>query len=280
MPSAAPPACEIARARHARRMASDRPRHAATEPAPVADGGLRRDRSIVLGLVVTALWLAGGAFYITAGMGWATFFAQPLGEMGDFLDGAFAPLAFLWLVLGLFMQQRELLENNRAIQRQHEIMQRTAEQAEIQTSAIAANELHARQDTFMDLARLVGIHLEVIAGMLYLSSQGSAGDGLVSDDEMDLLWARLGTGEISIFSRRMLGLRFSSRTPQEKWELFYGTPIRQRHCENFVFSFERLIRAARDCDPDGMIVDALHGNAHGRLHRVICELRAGPPPAA
>lgn len=239
-----------------------------------------RDRRIALGLTLTVLWLGGGAFYIGAGMGWRAFFAQPLGEMGDFLDGAFAPLAFLWLVLGLFLQQRELSENNRAIQRQHEIMLRTAEQAEIQTQAIAANELHARQDTFMDLARLVGAQLEVIAGMLYLSSQGSPGDGLVSDEAMDVLWGRLSSGEVAIFSRRLLLLRFGEGSPEAKWALFYGTPIRTRHCESFIHSFERLLVAAQGCDPDGMIVDALHGNAQGRLYRVMSELRAGPPAAA
>ena len=100
--------------------------------------------------------------------GWGNFMRMPLGDLGDFLGGAFAPLAFLWLVLGLFLQQRELGANNRAIQRQYEIMQRTAEHAEIQSRAIAANELHARQDTFIDVARLVMNQLEVIAGMLFL----------------------------------------------------------------------------------------------------------------
>jgi hypothetical protein len=28
-----------------------------------------------------------------------------------------------------------------------------------------------------------------------------------------------------------------------------------------------------------MIVDALHGNAQGRLYRVMCDLRAGPQAA-
>ncbi len=237
------------------------------------------DWRIALGLLLTALWLGGGAFYIAAGLGWAAFFDQPLGAMGEFLDGAFAPLAFLWLVLGLFMQQRELSENNRAIQRQHEIMLRTAEQAEIQTHAIAANELHARQDTFMDLSRLVATQLEVVAGLLYLSSQGSAGDGLVSDTEMDALWGRLSSGEVSIFSRRMISLRFSAGTPEEKWAFFYGTPIRAKHCETFIQSFERLVRSAQGCDPDEMIVDALTGNAQGRLYRIMCELRDGPPAA-
>ena len=237
------------------------------------------DRRTALGIALTFAWVAGGAIYIGGSIGWSQFFHQPLGEMGDFLDGAFAPLAFLWLVLGLFIQQRELSENNRAIQRQHEIMLRTAESAEIQTRAIAANELHARQDTFIDLAHLVGNQLEVISGMLFLSSQGFAGDGIVSNDEMDQLWGRMSSGESGVFSRRLLLLRVNSE-PAEGWALFYGTPIRKRHCETFIRAFERLLRAAEGCDPDGMIADALRGNAQGRLYAIMCDLRDSPPPGA
>lgn len=269
--------CGEPRARHDRCVTTPPTRVPSDDKSRRPRGELSLDWRITLGLALTAAWLGGGAFYIGAGMGWSAFFEQPLGNMGEFLDGAFAPLAFLWLVLGLFMQQRELSENNRTIQRQHEIMLRTAEQAEIQTRAIAANELHARQDTFMDLAKLVANQLEVIAGMLYLSSQGTPGDGVVSDAEMDGLWGRLSSGEASILSRRMISLRFGSGSPAEKWALFYGTPIRERHCGSFIESFERLLRAAQGCDPDGMIVDALAGSAQGRLYRIMCELRDGPP---
>jgi hypothetical protein len=237
------------------------------------------DRRTAFGVGLTFLWVTVGAVYIGQGLGWQRFFEQPLGEMGDFLDGAFAPLAFLWLVLGLFIQQRELARNNDAIQRQHDIMLRTAESAEIQTRAIAANELHARQDTFIDLAQLVGNQLEVISGLLFLSSQGSAGDGLVSDEEIDVMWGRMSSGETGVFSRRLLSLRFRGNAA-EGWALFWGTPIRTRHCETFISSFERLLRTAKGCDPDGMIADAVRGNAQGRLYEIMCSLRDNPPPGA
>ena len=237
------------------------------------------DRRTVFGVALTFVWVAVGAIYVGQGLGWSRFFEQPLGEMGDFLDGAFAPLAFLWLVLGLFIQQRELSANNRAIQRQHEIMLRTAESSEIQTRAIAANELHARRDTFIDVAQLVGNQLEVIAGLLFLSSQGFVGDGVVSDEEMDQLWGRTASGEGSVFSRRLLLLRVNS-DPVPGWALFWGTPIRTRHCQSFIHSFERLLRAAEGCDPDGMIRDAVYGNAQGRLYTMMCDLRDNPPPGA
>jgi hypothetical protein len=248
---------------------------------PAQSGGYdmrdERNKQVQVGLVLTTLWLGAGLLYIAATMGWTGFLRLPLGDLGDFLDGAFAPLAFLWLVLGLFLQQRELAANNRAIQRQFEIMQRTAEHAEIQTRAIAANELHARQDTFIDVAHMVAHQLEVIAGMLFLSSQGSIGDGVVSDEEIDAMFSRLSSGESSVFSRRMILMRFNVDEPRDAWPLFYGTPIRQQHCENYIRSFERLLRSAAACDPEGMIVDALHGNAQGRLYRVMCEMRDLPP---
>jgi hypothetical protein len=106
----------------------------------------------------------------------------------------------------------------------------------------------------------------------------------VSDEEVDLMFARLSSGESSVFSRRMILLHVRQADSQDGWALFYGTPIRKQHCENYIRSFDRLLRSAAGCDPEGMIVDALHGNAQGRLYRVMCTLRdstygSAPNPA-
>jgi hypothetical protein len=239
----------------------------------------RRDWRVALGLVLTVLWLVSAFAYVAAGMGWIRFLGQPMGDLGDFLDGAFAPLAFLWLVLGLFLQQSELAQNNRAIRLQYEVMRKTAEQAEIQTRAIAANELHARQDTFIELAKLVGAHLEVISGMLFMSVVGPAGSGEVDSDQMDVLWSRTSSGEAALFSRRLILLRFQQESVAAAREIFWGTPIRTRHSETFIHSFERLLRTAASCDPEGMIVDALRGNGQGRVCQIMKELRDAPAAA-
>ncbi len=240
----------------------------------------RRDWRIAFGLVLTAIWLVAAFAYVAVGMGWIGFLGQPVGDLGDFLDGAFAPLAFLWLVLGLFLQQSELAQNNRAIRLQYEVMRKTAEQAEIQTRAIAANELHARQDTFIELAKLVGAHLEVISGMLFMSVVGPAGSGEVDPDQMDVLWSRTSSGESALFSRRLILLRVQQETDAAAREIFWGTPIRKRHSETFIHSFERLLRTAAGCDPDGMISDALLGNGQGRVYQIMKELRDPPAVAA
>jgi hypothetical protein len=73
----------------------------------------QRDRRILYGLAMTIVWLLLGALYISYNLGWSRFATLPIDEMGTFLEGAFAPLAFLWLVIGLFIQQSVLAEKSR-----------------------------------------------------------------------------------------------------------------------------------------------------------------------
>jgi hypothetical protein len=239
----------------------------------------RIDRRIVLGLVLTALWLALTLAYIGAGIGWRAFLALPPSEIGSTLEGFVSPLAFLWLVLGLFLQQSELAQNSHALMLQSEALQHSAQQAEIQARAIHANEMHARQDTFVDLARLVTRQLGVTGAFLYMSSQGAGAGGSVPAERIRELWDQVGAGDDQAFLRNMLSVR-ASLTPRDGFDLFYGTPIRTRHTESYVRAFERLMRAAAECDPDGMISDALLGDAAGRLYKIMAELRESPPDGA
>ncbi|ABP61274.1 hypothetical protein [Enterobacter sp. 638] len=49
-------------------------------------------------------------------------------ELGDFLAGAFSPVAFLWLVLGYVQQQKELQQNTYALNLQAEELRNAVEQ--------------------------------------------------------------------------------------------------------------------------------------------------------
>jgi hypothetical protein len=237
------------------------------------------DRRILLGLALTALWLGLTLAYIGAGIGWRAFFALPPSEIGNTLEGFVSPLAFLWLVLGLFLQQSELGQNSRALTLQSEALQKSAEQAEIQARAIHANELHARQDTFVDLVRLVNRQLGVISGLLYLSSQAMTAGGSVPTEKIAAFWTQLGAGDNDVFMRGLLGSSATS-TPQQSFDLFYSTPVRTRHTEAYVAAFARLLRAAESCDPDGLIRDAILGDGSGRLFLLMTHLRDNPPLGA
>lgn len=224
---------------------------------------------IWLGLGLTAGWLLLGTIYISAVIGWSNFSFLPAEKLGSFLEGAFAPLAFLWLVIGYFLQKRELEQNTRALQVQAEQIQRTAEQAVIQSEKLAASEIHARQEVFLQIARHVRDQLGTISGLLFLSSQGTTGQGNVSPEEMSRLFAQRAAQDPELFSRMLLELHTTmGGRPQEQYDLFYGTAVRARHSNNFIFNFERMMRRAEEVDPDFIIRDSFTASSHGLCYRL------------
>jgi hypothetical protein len=212
-------------------------------------------------LAVTGVWLLLGFAYISMIVGWSDFVQQQAPALGSFLEGAFAPLAFLWLVVGFFLQQQQLSENTRTIQAQLGEMRRTAEQAEVQTRAIAADELHSRQDTFLRVKDLVSEQLCVIAAWLVLSYDGT------SNDHTSELFVRMGGGEHTAFSLDIISRCMGQGT--DPTEFFYGTEIRRGHTERFIAAFDRLLASGARCDPAGIIVAALEEGLHGRVYRMM-----------
>lgn len=236
------------------------------------------DWRIWLGLTITTIWLVTLAIYVEHAIGWRHIYDAPIERVGNFLEGAFAPLAFLWLVIGYFLQKKELMQNTDAIKMQYVEIQKSAEQAVIQSEAIRASELHARRQAFVQVAESVKQQLGAIAAFLFLSSQRTEQDtGIVSQERIGELWGSLNNSDPEGFSRSMLQIRGSAGGPPYHYKLVYGTPIRTRHSENFIFNFERLLEEATDTDANGMIRDALLGSAHGRLYQWMVDMRDAPP---
>ncbi len=231
-----------------------------------------------LGLALTAGWLLLGFIYVSGVIGWNRFAFLPADQLGSFLEGAFAPLAFLWLVIGYFLQKKELEQNTQALRAQAEEIQRQSEQAIIQSEKLTASEMHSRQEVFLQVARHVRDQLGTISGLLFLSSQG-AGDGPVTPEEMSRLFAQRAAQDAELFSRRLLELHVQlGDDPQAQFDLFYGTQTRARHANNFIFTFERLMRRAAEVDPDSIIRDSLTTSSHGLCYRVAKRHQAAAPP--
>ena len=216
-----------------------------------------RDWRIWLGIVITVIWIAGGIWYVARVTETEPTQNFSIEAVGSFLEGAFAPLAFLWLVLGLFIQQRELANNTEALRK-------TSEQSEKQTQAIAATEMNARQETFFKIAENVKHQLGGISGMLYVSGLGPVGSGRFDRDQMDEYFSHMGSGDWDIFARLFISMDYLEEGGLS--ELLYGTDIRIRHSRNFMRTFERLCRLAKNCDVDGIIEDALMQSAFGLLY--------------
>ena len=217
----------------------------------------KRDWRIWFGIVITLVWITGGLWYVIAVSRSTPDQEFSLGVIGSFLEGAFAPLAFLWLVIGLFIQQRELANNSDALRK-------SSEQSEKQTLAIAATEMNARQGTFFKIKENVYQQLGGISGMLYSSSLGPAGTGEMTREQMDENFKHVADGDCEIFARLFLTAGFLGEASLD--DLFYGTEIRRRHTKNYMRTFKRLCRLAQNCDVDGIIEDSLMQNAFGLLY--------------
>lgn len=247
------------------------------EPFRLHGMGSGPDWRIWLGLTVTTTWLVLLSLYVSNGIGWTNIGNAPIQTLGNFLEGAFAPLAFLWLVIGYFLQKKELMQNTDAIKMQYVEIQKSAEQAVIQSEAIRASEMHARKQSFLQTAESVKQQLGAIAAFLFLSSQGGAGDnGQVSEERIAELWGSLNNTDPEGFSRSLLQMRFS-KGERYAYKLLYGTEIRTRHTDSFIFNFERLLKNAIEADEDGLIRDALLGGAHGRLYLWMTLYKETPP---
>ncbi len=222
------------------------------------------DWRIFLGIILTALWLIAGVIYLRTGnFNRATIYDIPIEDIGSFLEGAFAPLAFLWLVIGLFIQQRELADNT-------EVLRQTSIQSEKQTQAIAATEMNARQETFFKIAENVRTQLGGISGMLFISCMGSTEGNLVPKERIAEMWHMLARRDDQVFAREFLLLDAEDFGGYE--ELFYKTEIRRRHTKNFIKTFDRLMVMARNCDHEnGIIADTLAQTAHGLLYNRMRE---------
>src|SRR5262245_37038012 len=236
------------------------------------------DWRVWLGLTLTFAWLVLGIVYLQTTVGWDRFTRLHVDTLGNFLEGAFAPLAFLWLVVGYFLQKDGLERNTEALQDQLREIQRSAEQAVIQSETIAAAEVHARQETFLRIAQSVRAQLGTITGLLFISSQGAAiSDGRVSLDEQGRMFSQLSQNDTEVFARRMLEVHIALGDDTKRYELFYGTEVRARHSNNLIFYFERLLARAREVDQDGLITDSLLTSAHGFVYRLAKRHQSNAP---
>jgi len=90
----------------------------------------------LLALISTAVYL----YFFTATVLFRVdeLFSLPLNELGDFLAGAFGPLALAWLVFGYFQQGTELKQGTRALLLQADELKSSVEQ---QTEMVESQKL-------------------------------------------------------------------------------------------------------------------------------------------
>ena len=218
-----------------------------------------------LGVVLTTIWILGGLVYLIFIDGGVSFADQSAAAIGGFLEGFFAPLAFLWLVIGLFIQQRELASNTEALKQ-------TNLNSAKQTEVLAATELRARQSAFFQIAENVRRQTGNLAGLILRSLETEQGVKVVSDDEMVKHWMEHQSGQYEIFPALLSdpAEQFSAAgfSPSD---IYYGTAERARSTSEYIKSFRGLTELAKDCDDDGTIMRTITQTPHGQVYATMLE---------
>lgn len=194
-----------------------------------------KDWRISLGLILTFVWLLA---WISVALweGWDAFWGQELGRLGG-LEGLFAPLAFLWLVLGLFIQQKELSVNTQTLQQSNR-------QAAEQTRVLAETELRARQAAFFQILDSVSRSTGTLLGYMISQIFGPDGQEVYSEEQLATYWSAHGAGEYERFPLIILADELASE------EFFFGNEVNAGWSEDVIKNLRNILALARDCDDD------------------------------
>jgi hypothetical protein len=145
-------------------------------------------KSLTFGVLITFAWLL-GIYLFSRSNGYTL--PTSLNELGDFLAGIFAPIAFFWLILGYIQQGNQLDQNTRALEQQERALQ------------LQIHEMKESVQQQTELARLQAKQLKMTNNAsnpyLELSSQK-----IISHEVRDLLTSKegvLGSLEFNVCSK-------------------------------------------------------------------------------
>jgi hypothetical protein len=106
--------------------------------------GYMKDKRVWIGIGVTIIWLGVAGYML-----WAIAPPDELNEWGDFFAGIFAPLAFLWLVLGYLQQGEELRHSTEALRLQAEELRNSVTQ-QSQLVAVSREQMTLERDALRE----------------------------------------------------------------------------------------------------------------------------------
>ncbi len=109
-----------------------------------------RQHMVEIGTAITVAYLF--AMFVLVCVRGSQVLTMPLNEVGDFLAGAFGPVAFLWLVLGFLQQGDELRQGTEALRLQATELRNSVEQQKVMAAA-ATQQIDA-QKSALELKRI------------------------------------------------------------------------------------------------------------------------------
>ena len=205
-----------------------------------------------------------------------------LNEVGDFFAGFAAALAFIWLVIGYFLQSAELKLQRKELGEQRLETARLADEANRQSEAISANEMHARRDTFFRIAELherdINHHAFAMMDAI-LDVQAKVDDETsrpLSDRRIeylkigseDNLWAKFSNGNHFVFTN-LLSHVLENIDPLVSEKILTSDKMKtgaRRYCR----VFEKIIEESAACNDGGVLRGEYEWSPHGEAYMLLC----------
>jgi hypothetical protein len=165
------------------------------------------------GAIATALWffalaalLAGSPRCADAASGWwgAQFLScRSANELGDFLAGAFAPVAFLWLVLAVFLQRSELGLQRKELKEARAVATKGAEAANSQAKAAEAQAklLGGQYQLEILQEKIRGLAMYLQKNMASIPLSHVSGSDYLEETAMPAIWRVSSDHELVVYER-------------------------------------------------------------------------------
>lgn len=199
-------------------------------------------------------------------------------EVGDFLAGFFAPLAFLWLVIGY-------LQNNTAIKLQSQELKHSVQALDLQTQelkysvdemkqanetshqqlqSIQSNERHAKRDLFTRLADLQIKQLDALAKHIISSVDIQRYSTWRGSDRLP------GHGDINFLllqtANQLEQQREKFNTEQHSKNTVTGV---RGEIKQYLTLYESLLSQAKEYDDEGELAKLFEQSAYEKFYQAI-----------
>lgn len=97
----------------------------------------------IFGVIMTTLWFFFIGFLLSVKLDEAL--KLTINEWGDFLAGVTAPIAFLWLIIGYYLQRNELKMNTEALHAQQKELSKQVEELSKQNAILQESSSHTER---------------------------------------------------------------------------------------------------------------------------------------
>jgi len=235
-----------------------------TPPSDIALGYRRqRQRLSLFGIWSTALYI-GVVVTVVVCKGPSALWSLPLNAIGDFLAGAFAPLAFLWLVIGYRQQNIELSLNTDTLVAQLEEMRQMVEEQAKQTTALVLDESHARRAAILKMCDIYMSQLAGSASIVTLYARG------LSHDWIEAGWRYYSGGDRDFFFRTLLPGHAPPNSLTGQLTTTMGNSTEAAAAlHSYVDVYERFTAQVRQLDTENNFLPLFESGHSGRLYRAM-----------